>query len=97
MVGSSRVAAVPVATDSDDVLNHLLALDERAGEPPPAEADVMPTVAPPSRTPVIDLFGIAKTYRMGNFEVHAVQDISLQIGQGEYVAVVGPSGSGNRR
>ena len=44
--------------------------------------------------PVIELTEAAKTYLMGNQEVHAVQNVSLRIDEGEYVAVVGPSGSG---
>jgi putative ABC transport system ATP-binding protein len=44
--------------------------------------------------PVIELTEVAKTYRMGTQEVHAVQNVSLRIDEGEYVAIVGPSGSG---
>ena len=44
--------------------------------------------------PVIELEHVAKIYRMGNQEVHAVQDVSLRIEAGEYVAIIGPSGSG---
>ncbi len=44
--------------------------------------------------PVIELLDVAKTYRMGTQEVHAVQGVSLRIDEGEYVAIVGPSGSG---
>ena len=43
---------------------------------------------------VIELSGIGKTYRTGAIEVDALVDVSLQVGQGEFVAVVGPSGSG---
>ncbi|HEV3361005.1 MAG TPA: ABC transporter ATP-binding protein [Pseudonocardiaceae bacterium] len=40
---------------------------------------------------VIELTSVSKTYRGG---VHAVRDVSLRIGAGELVAIVGPSGSG---
>ncbi|HEY4023442.1 MAG TPA: ABC transporter ATP-binding protein [Pseudonocardiaceae bacterium] len=40
---------------------------------------------------VIELSSVSKTYRGG---VHAVRDVSLRIGAGELVAIVGPSGSG---
>ncbi len=59
---------------------------------PPAPG--APTLAPPSRPPVIDLEGVTKIYRSGPLEVAAVRDVTLQIGAGELVAVAGPSGSG---
>jgi putative ABC transport system ATP-binding protein len=35
-----------------------------------------------------------KTYRMGDSEIHALDDVSLDIRSGEYLAVTGASGSG---
>ena len=35
-----------------------------------------------------------KTYRMGAESVHALQGLSVNIDQGEFVAIMGPSGSG---
>jgi ABC-type lipoprotein export system ATPase subunit len=43
---------------------------------------------------MIELSGVAKTYRKDTEEVRALVDVSLEIGVGEFVAVVGPSGSG---
>jgi putative ABC transport system ATP-binding protein len=44
--------------------------------------------------PVIRLTGVTKTYHSGEVEVHAVRGVSLEIGRGEFVAVMGASGSG---
>ncbi len=44
--------------------------------------------------PVIKLDHVHKIYKMGDIEVHALRGISLTIKQGEYVAVMGVSGSG---
>jgi len=43
---------------------------------------------------IIDIQHIAKIYEMGDEEVHALRDVSLTIGQNEYIALMGPSGSG---
>lgn len=37
---------------------------------------------------------VSKTYRVGDAEVHALDQVSLRIDEGEFVAIVGPSGSG---
>jgi putative ABC transport system ATP-binding protein len=44
--------------------------------------------------PIIKLVDFRRTYRNGSLEVHAVKGVSLDIYQGEFVAIMGASGSG---
>lgn len=44
--------------------------------------------------PLIDLQNIRREYVMGSEILHALGGVSLTIGQGEYVAIMGTSGSG---
>ncbi len=43
---------------------------------------------------LIELTDVAKTYDLGEVQVHALLPTTLQIERGEFVALVGPSGSG---
>jgi putative ABC transport system ATP-binding protein len=43
---------------------------------------------------VIQLTDIRKTYRMGEVDVHALDGVSLEVCEGETIAIMGPSGSG---
>ncbi len=43
---------------------------------------------------MITLEGVTKTYRLGKVEVQALRGVDLQVGKGEFVAIMGASGSG---
>lgn len=45
-------------------------------------------------TPLIEFENVYKIYKMGDNEVHAIDGISMKIYEGEFVAIVGQSGSG---
>ncbi len=55
---------------------------------PPGSPDARP------RRPVIELRNVIKTYQMGRLEVHALRGVSLTVERGDFVAIMGASGSG---
>src|SRR5215204_1350715 len=65
------------------------AIEQQGSQPAVALATPIPEARP-----VIQLDHIHKTYTMGDVEVHALRGVSLTIRQGEFVAIMGTSGSG---
>jgi putative ABC transport system ATP-binding protein len=48
----------------------------------------------PARAALISLENVSKTYDSGENAVQALKGIDVQIGRGEFLAIIGPSGSG---
>jgi putative ABC transport system ATP-binding protein len=71
-------------------------LDAPAGGDRVSAAPRVPTPAidAPIDAPVVSARDVARDYRMGGEDVHAVRGVSLDVAAGEYVAIVGPSGCG---
>ena len=53
-----------------------------------------PSSIPRSRAAFVSVEGLTKTYESGRNRVLVFKDLSLQIAQGEMIAVIGPSGAG---
>lgn len=60
--------------------------------PRPARADAHRSIS--GETPLIELHDIYKIYHMGDMDVRASDGITLKICRGEFVSIVGKSGSG---
>jgi len=45
-------------------------------------------------TPLIELHDVSRIYDLGHVQVAALQNVDLEVQQGEFLAIVGPSGSG---
>ena len=72
-----------------------MAVVERQIQTPSAEAwHRQNLIRPVEAKPVIELDHIHKSYTMGDVEVHALRGVSLTIREGEFVAIMGASGSG---
>lgn len=46
--------------------------------------------------PLFEIRELAKVYCMGEVEVHALDGVNLTLNEGEFVVLLGPSGSASR-
>src|SRR6201992_4454381 len=60
----------------------------------PAEPTTTTAFEPPHAGDVIVTDNLWKTYEMGDQQVHALRGVDIRIRHNEYVAIMGPSGSG---
>jgi putative ABC transport system ATP-binding protein len=47
-----------------------------------------------NKLPIVEIKNLSKSYRRGNQLLQVLQDITLDIAEGEFLALMGPSGSG---
>jgi putative ABC transport system ATP-binding protein len=52
------------------------------------------TASDNGRQPIITIRNMSKIYRLGDHEIHALRGVSLDIYEGDFLAIMGPSGSG---
>ena len=56
-------------------------------------SNLVPDIAPKGDA-ILQTTNLKREYRIGREPVHALDDVSIEIRQGEFVAIMGPSGSG---
>ena len=46
---------------------------------------------------IIEGIALKKIYRMGDIDIHALDGVDFEIFEGEFIVILGPSGSGKSR
>ena len=46
---------------------------------------------------LVELRNVSKIYRLGEEEIRALDDVTLDIEEGEFISIIGPSGAANPR
>jgi putative ABC transport system ATP-binding protein len=75
--------------ENGKIMSSTVAVENQRAQP---DASIVAQV--PEARPIIHLDHIHKIYTMGTVEVHALRGVSLTIREGEFVAIMGASGSG---
>ncbi|MGH9432675.1 MAG: ATP-binding cassette domain-containing protein, partial [Terriglobia bacterium] len=44
--------------------------------------------------PVVEIHGVSKIFHRDSFEVAALENVNLEVDEGEFLCLMGPSGSG---
>lgn len=71
-----------------------MAMPAGCGEARSEREALEPMAAEANQQPVFRIAGLAKVYRSGDVEVHALRGVDFEARAGEFVVILGPSGSG---
>jgi putative ABC transport system ATP-binding protein len=75
-------------------MSQVTQLQVDGGKGVPGAVSASASITPLAGQPLIRLNNISKAYRLRDLETAALDDVSIEIREGEFVAVMGPSGCG---